>query len=99
VTDSTEGSNAAGTKITVRLKPPPDTEPDPITHFLARVNELSEYALQNVGDGAMVGVTIRNEDNQNDRALGLSFRREDQISGDVIGSVFEKVFQSNARTC
>jgi hypothetical protein len=45
----------------------------------------------------MVGVTIRNEDNQTDSAIGLSFRRKDQINGEVIGSVFEKVSQSNAR--
>jgi hypothetical protein len=87
--------NATGTKLTVRLKAPLDT--DPITHFLASVNELFEYSLQNVGDGDMVGVTIRNEDNQTDRAIGLSFRRKDQITGEVIGSVFEKVSQSNAR--
>ena len=32
-----------------------------------------------------------------DRAIGISFRRRDQITGDVIWSVFEKVAQSNAR--
>jgi hypothetical protein len=45
----------------------------------------------------MVGISIRNEENQNDKAVGISFRRKDQISGDVIWSVFEKVTQSNAR--
>jgi hypothetical protein len=41
--------NAVGTQLTVRLNPPSkdDTPPDPITHFLASVNELFEYALQN----------------------------------------------------
>ena len=32
-----------------------------------------------------------------DKAIGNSFRRKDQITGDVIWSVFEKVAQSNAR--
>jgi hypothetical protein len=45
----------------------------------------------------MVGITIQNEVNQNDKAIGISFRRKDQLSGDVIWSVFEKVSQSNAR--
>jgi hypothetical protein len=39
----------------------------------------------------MVGVAIRNEVNQSDKPIGISFRRTDQISGDEIWSVFEKV--------
>jgi len=45
----------------------------------------------------MVGLTIRNEVNVQDKAIGISFRRKDQLSEDVIWSVFEKVAQSNAR--
>jgi hypothetical protein len=87
--------NATGTKLTVRLKAPSDT--DSITHLLTSVNELFQFALQDVGDGHMVGVTIRNDNNQTDGAIGISFRRKNQITGEVIGSVFEKVYQSNAR--
>jgi hypothetical protein len=32
-----------------------------------------------------------------DKAIGLSFRRKDQLTENVIWSVFEKVAQSNAR--
>ena len=45
----------------------------------------------------MVGITISNEVEVKDRAIGISFRRKDQITGDVIWSVFEKLAQSNAR--
>ena len=45
----------------------------------------------------MVGIAIHNESNQNDKPIGISFRRRDQISVDAIWSVFEKVTQSNAR--
>jgi len=45
----------------------------------------------------MVGITISNEAEATDRAIRISFRRKDQITGDVIWSVFEKVAQSNAR--
>jgi hypothetical protein len=45
----------------------------------------------------MVGITISNEDNVQDKAIGISFRRKDQITPDVIWSVFGKVAQSNAR--
>jgi len=44
----------------------------------------------------MAGVAIHNKVIQNDRPIGISFRRRDQLSGDVIWSVFEKVAQSNA---
>jgi hypothetical protein len=45
--------NATGTKLTVRLKVPSDT--DSITHLLTSVNELFQFALQDLGDGDMVG--------------------------------------------
>jgi hypothetical protein len=45
----------------------------------------------------MVGVTITNEENVQDKAIGISFRRKDQITSEVIWSVLGKVAQSNAR--
>ena len=45
----------------------------------------------------MVGIAIHNEENQNNKPIGISFRRKVHISGDVIWSVFEKVAQSNSR--
>ena len=44
----------------------------------------------------MVGIPTYNADNQQDRPIGLSFRRRDQISRDFLWSVFEKATQSNA---
>jgi hypothetical protein len=87
--------NAAGTQLTVRLQPPKPEE-NPVNHFLASVNELFEYVLRDSSDSDMVGITIRNEVNENDKVIGLSFRRRDQLSADVIWSVFEKVSQSNS---
>jgi hypothetical protein len=45
----------------------------------------------------VVEITISNEENLQDKAIGISFRRKDQITLDVIWSVFGKVVQSNAR--
>ena len=45
----------------------------------------------------MVGVTIHNEVNLLDKAIGISFRRKDQLSEEVIWSLFSKEAQSNAR--
>ena len=88
--------NAVGPQLTVLLQPPLDEE-NPVSHFLTSVNDLFEHALQGVSDSDMVGIIIQNEVNQNDKAIGISFRRKDQLSGDVIWSVFEKVAQSNSR--
>jgi hypothetical protein len=86
-----------GKQFTVLLNPPSDLDLNPIDHFLASINELFEHVLHDVQYSDMVGVAIRNEVNQSDKPIGLSFRRRDQISGDVIWSVLEKVTQSNSR--
>jgi len=70
---------------------------DPVNHFVASVNDLFHYALQNVSDSDMLEMTIQNHVNHNDKPIGTSFRRKDQLSGDVVWSVFEKVSQSNSR--
>jgi len=61
------------------------------------MTHLFEYALRNCSDSDMVGITISNEVNVQDKAVGISFRRNYQLTGDVNWSVFEKVAQSNAR--
>ena len=68
-----------------------------MSHFLASLTELFEYALRDCEDSDMFGVTISNQVNVQDKAIGISFKRNDQIKGDVIWSVSEKVTQSNAR--
>ena len=85
--------NTMGTQLTVRLNPPASPDANPVDHFLASVNDLFEHALQEVGDGDIVGIAIHN---QNDKPIGISFRRRDQLSVDAIWSVFE-VTQSNSR--
>jgi len=61
------------------------------------VKDLFESVLNDVDDSDLVGITIRNQMNQNDKPIGISFRRKDQLSGDVIWRVFERVSQSNSR--
>jgi hypothetical protein len=92
--------NAEGRELTVRLNASPLASAaarDPARHFANSVDELFEYSLRDLEPADMVGISIHNADNQQDRPIGLSFRRRDQISRDVLWSVFEKVTQSNAR--
>ena len=73
--------NAAGTELTVRLLPPAQGDAsDALTHFQASVNDLFDYALRDVSDSDMVGITIQNEVNLPDKPIGISFRRKDQLS-------------------
>jgi len=55
------------------------------------MNQMFDHLLENVGDGNMVGITIHNEVKQIDKPIGFSFRRKNQISSDVIWSVFDIV--------
>ena len=88
--------SAAGTQLSARLLPSPPNS-NPVTHFLDSMSDLFENALRNCIESDMVGVTISNEVNMQDKPIGLSFRRKDQISERVIWSMFEKVSQANIR--
>ena len=61
------------------------------------MNDLFEHALQNLSDSEMVGITIQNRVNQNDKLIGIIFRRKDQLAGEVTWSLVEKVSQSYFR--
>jgi hypothetical protein len=69
---------------------------EPITYFRECMEEILEISLLNVEDNDMVGIQISNSINSLDKPIGISFRRKDQITVDVILSLVEKVCQSNA---
>ena len=58
----------------------PTDNNDTVRNFLASVNDIFEYALNNVSDSDMVGITIQKQVNQNDKHTGISFSRKDQLS-------------------
>jgi hypothetical protein len=90
--------NAASTQLTVRLLPPSiGGDTNLVSPFLASVTDMIEYAVRNSRDSDMMGLTIRNTVNMQDKAIGISFRRRDQLSENVIWNVFQKVAQSNTR--
>jgi len=57
--------NAVRKQITVRLIPRTENS-DAVAHFLASVNSLFKYALNDVDDADMEGLTIQKQVNQND---------------------------------
>jgi uncharacterized protein YdhG (YjbR/CyaY superfamily) len=87
-----------GTELAVQILPYSDSKGiDPMSHFIDTINEISDYTLYDRGDSDIVGLTIRNDENLVDKAVGIRFRRKDQLSAEEIWSVFENVIQSNAR--
>jgi len=88
--------NGERRELKVRFTAPPPTS-TAARHFAKSVDALFEYSLRDLQPSDMLGITIHNADNQQDRPVGLSFRKRDQISRDVLWSVFDKVTQSNAR--
>jgi len=63
----------------------PSDNKNPVPKFLASFNYL-----RHVDDSDMVGMTIQNQVNQNNKPIRISFRLKDQCSADVISRVFEK---------
>jgi hypothetical protein len=61
------------------------------------MNTMFDYALRNVDGGDMVWLVIYHEGTgQEDKPIGFSFRRRDQLSTEAIWRLFEKVAQSNS---
>jgi hypothetical protein len=67
------------TQLTVRLNTPTVPGIYPVNHFLSSANEQIEHALQGTRDRDMVGIAIRNDVNQSDRAVGIGFQREGPV--------------------
>jgi hypothetical protein len=62
--------NAVGTQLTVQLLPPSiEGDTNPVTHFLASVTDMLEYAVRNSRDSDIVGLTIRNTVNMQDKGI------------------------------
>ena len=77
---------ATDTQLVVRVHPNPDNS-NSVSHFLASLNYLFRDAFQNLNGSDMVGITIQNRENQNDKPIGVTFRSKDQLAADVILSL------------
>ena len=58
---------------------------------------MTNYLVKDVRDRDFVGLRICNTENVQDKVVGISFRRRDQLKPDVVWGVLGKVVQSNAR--
>jgi hypothetical protein len=76
--------NTVGAQLIVRLFPPPSSDANIANHFQDSEMQVLDYALRDTSGSDMVGIVIRNEHNQKNEPVGVSFRRKDQLPSDVI---------------
>ena len=61
------------------------------------ITALANYLVNDVRQRDLVGLRIGNTENVQDKVVGISFRRRDQLKPNVVSGVLMKVVQSNAR--
>ena len=88
--------NATGRNLLITFRPRGE-ELEPITYLKECIVALTNYLVDDVPDRDLVGLRIRKTENVQDKVVGISFRRHDQLKPDVVWGVLGKVFQSNAR--
>jgi hypothetical protein len=76
---------------------PPTADQEPTGYLRECVTSLTNYLVDKIPDRDLVGLKIRNTENVEDKVMGLSIRRRDQLKPDVVWDVLGKVVQSNAR--
>jgi hypothetical protein len=87
--------NATGRSLLMFNSPGEIQEP---TKYLKEcITALTNYLVKEVADRDMVGLSIRNTENIQDKVVGISLRRRDQLKPDVVWSILGKISQSNAR--
>ena len=70
---------------------------EPTVYLEVCFTGLTNYTVKEVRDRDLVGLRIRNNENIQDKLVGICFRRRDQQKPNVVWGVLGKVVQSNAR--
>jgi hypothetical protein len=88
--------NASGRSLLIKFRTPGE-EQNPTAYLKERITALTNYLVNDEHDRDLVGLRIRNTENVQDKVVGSSLRRRDQLKPDVVWGVLGKVTQSNAR--
>jgi DNA-binding transcriptional regulator YdaS (Cro superfamily) len=82
--------NATGCSILINFNS--TGEGDELTKYLKEcITVLTDYIVDQMPDRDLVGLRIRNTKNVQDKVVGISLRRRDQLKPDVVWSVLRKV--------
>jgi hypothetical protein len=88
--------NTTGRSLLIKFNSPGE-EQDPTTYLKECITALTNYLVDKVPDRDLVGLIIRNTENVQDKVVGISLIRRDQLKANVVWSVLGKVIGSNAR--
>jgi hypothetical protein len=88
--------NTTGQSLLIKFNNPGENQ-EPMSYLKECITALTEYLVREVPGRDMVGLRIRNTENLQDKAIGISLRRRDQLKPDMVWSVLGKVVQNNAR--
>jgi len=88
--------NATGRSLLIKFNSPVE-EQNPGTYLKECITSLTNYIVEDVPSRDLVGLRIRNIENVEDKVVGISLRRRDQLKTDVVWAVLGKVIQSNYR--
>jgi len=87
---------ATGRRPLIKFNSPVE-EQNPGTYLKECITALTDYLVNDVPGRDLVGLRIRNTENVEDKVVGISLRRRDQLTPDVVWAVLGKVIQSNSR--
>jgi hypothetical protein len=70
--------NTTGRSLIIKFKLP-GQEREPSAYLNECITALTNYLVDEVADRDLVGVRIRNTENVQDKVVGISFSRRDQL--------------------
>jgi hypothetical protein len=70
--------NATGRSLLIKFRPPTQ-DVEPTVYLKECITALTNYIVNDVRDRHLVGLRIRNTENVQDKVVGISFRRRDQL--------------------
>ena len=88
--------NATGRSVLIKFRSPGE-EREPTAYLTECITLLTNYLVDVVRDRYLVGLRIWNTESVQDKLVGISYRRLEQLEPDVVWSVLGKLVQSNAR--
>jgi len=88
--------NATWRSLLIKFNSPGE-EQEPTAYLKECITAITDYLVDEVPDRDLVGLRIRNTENLQDKVVGISLRRRDQLKPDVVWAVLGTVIQSNDR--
>ena len=87
--------NATGRSLLIKFNSPGE-ELEP-AYLKECITALTDYLVNEVADRDLVGLRSRNTENVQDKVVGISLRRRDQLKPDEVWALLGKGIQSNDR--